>query len=299
MTPTGVLSVLLYCIAFRKTMLTAAARHILETRFGAKTEDIKRIINEVLDDKQLSGTLDNVISEMPNRSAMIKGNKNPTDESLELDQETDKAVEAFAIQEAKRNTKRYYVRPLNRFCANKEDILHALADMEGENCSVYSLKNLTDHDDVHLLTTRDIIYYYDDGILYDKNHVKVLDYDLSVKKEEGRKRFSDIKNVSDATFDATYKDRLTEDDDNEENEDSEELLTEQAFNLDYEPINMLGEKLDKPTFECCICGEEVEGYGNNPFPIHEEGRCCDACNIKFVLPARIEAIKANKIKEEE
>ena len=66
--------------------------------------------------------------------------------------------------------------------------------------------------------------------------------------------------VSDATFDAEYEDRLTE-------------------------------ALDPQV--CVICGETFEGYGNNPEPISEEGRCCDACNIKFIIPARLEASKRN------
>lgn len=37
---------------------------------------------------------------------------------------------------------------------------------------------------------------------------------------------------------------------------------------------------------CCICGEELKGFGNNPYPISDEGRCCDKCNDK-VIEARI------------
>jgi hypothetical protein len=157
----------------------------------------------------------------------------------------------------KRYIKRYFIRPQNIFCSKKEDILKALVSDVGENnCSVYSLKALSDHDDVHLLQPSDIIYYYDDGILYDKNHVKVMDYDLNVKHEEERKKFADVDAISDDKFDAAYEDRLTESLEN----------------------------------VCCICGEEFEGHGNNPSPVKEDGRCCDACNVKFVIPARIEAV---------
>ena len=161
----------------------------------------------------------------------------------------------------KRYIKRYYIRPQNIFCSKKSDILRALVSDVGENnCSVYSLKSLADHDDVHLLQPSDIIYYYDDGILYDKNHVKVMDYDLNVKHEEDRKKFADVDTVSDETFDAAYEDRLTEN---------------------------LKEDLDT----CIICGEPINGYGNNPDPVSEEGRCCDACVLKFVIPARLEMSK--------
>lgn len=39
--------------------------------------------------------------------------------------------------------------------------------------------------------------------------------------------------------------------------------------------------------ECCICGKEFSGYGNNPWPVMSEGRCCDECNFDTVLPARL------------
>jgi hypothetical protein len=39
---------------------------------------------------------------------------------------------------------------------------------------------------------------------------------------------------------------------------------------------------------CCICGKEFTEWGNNPWPIKEEGTCCDTCNRDFVIPARIE-----------
>ena len=41
---------------------------------------------------------------------------------------------------------------------------------------------------------------------------------------------------------------------------------------------------------CCICGEELKDFGNNPYPISDEGRCCDKCNDK-VIEARIVALK--------
>ena len=176
-------------------------------------------------------------------------------ESLHEDKDEDREPKP------KRYIKRYYIRPQNIFCSKKSDILKALVQEVGEaNCSVYSLKSLADHDDVHLLQPSDIIYYYDDGILYDKNHVKVMDYDLNVKHEEDRPRFNPD-TASDEKFDNAYDDRLTEE------------LTEAV------------EKV------CIICGEEIEGYGNDPAPVSETGICCDACNAKFVIPARLEAGK--------
>ena len=44
--------------------------------------------------------------------------------------------------------------------------------------------------------------------------------------------------------------------------------------------------------KCCICGKEFNGYGNNPYPVGwdvytDEDRCCDDCNERYVIPARI------------
>jgi hypothetical protein len=60
--------------------------------------------------------------------------------------------------------------------------------------------------------------------------------------------------------------------------------------------------------KCCICGKEIEGYGNNPDgaawlnpdgsverPKFSEGeRCCDDCNWKFVIPGRVNSAKELK-----
>ena len=44
---------------------------------------------------------------------------------------------------------------------------------------------------------------------------------------------------------------------------------------------------------CCLCGEEFEGYGNDPAPLKESGECCDRCNAEKVLPTRFEAVLAS------
>ena len=49
-------------------------------------------------------------------------------------------------------------------------------------------------------------------------------------------------------------------------------------------------------FKCCLCGKEVEGYGNDPSPIqteNENDECCDECNLAKVVPARMEVIFTN------
>ena len=183
--------------------------------------------------------------------------------------------------EAKRYVRRYYIRPQNIFCSNKAEILKALIELDDANCSVYTLNNLGDEKDVSKLMNSDIIYYYDEGILYDKNRVKVMDYDLSIKKEEDRKKFSVVQ-ASEKEFKAEYEDRMT---------DATEL-EESYFNLDFDAINVYGEKLTEAKEQnCCICGEPLEGYGNNPEPYKTAGRCCDGCNLKFVIPLRMEMME--------
>lgn len=44
----------------------------------------------------------------------------------------------------------------------------------------------------------------------------------------------------------------------------------------------IGEKL-----MCCLCDDEIDGFGNNPSPLKDDGRCCDKCNTEKVIPARI------------
>lgn len=39
--------------------------------------------------------------------------------------------------------------------------------------------------------------------------------------------------------------------------------------------------------KCCICGKEINGMGNNPYPVRTEGRCCRYCNYTVVLPERV------------
>lgn len=48
--------------------------------------------------------------------------------------------------------------------------------------------------------------------------------------------------------------------------------------------------------KCCLCNKEIpiepNGWseGNNAQPLRE-GRCCNACNIMKVIPARLNRVK--------
>jgi hypothetical protein len=57
----------------------------------------------------------------------------------------------------------------------------------------------------------------------------------------------------------------------------------------------------KKTYICSFCGEEHEGYGNDPWPLVSdlESRACNKCNDSIVIPARLEKLyKSKKSKTE-
>jgi hypothetical protein len=47
------------------------------------------------------------------------------------------------------------------------------------------------------------------------------------------------------------------------------------------------EEINAIKFKCNLCKEDATGYGNNPAPVKNEGRCCDLCNFRTVLPVRV------------
>ena len=34
--------------------------------------------------------------------------------------------------------------------------------------------------------------------------------------------------------------------------------------------------------KCCLCGEQIIGYGNNALPL-SNGFCCDDCNLDVIF----------------
>ena len=49
-------------------------------------------------------------------------------------------------------------------------------------------------------------------------------------------------------------------------------------------------RLDPKPFTCCLCGQTVKGFGNNPAPLMSaKYDCCDICNWTYVIPARCHA----------
>lgn len=199
-----------------------------------------------------------------------------------------------SLEEAtKRYIKRYYIRPQNVFCSSKSDIIKALAKIGQSDCSIYSLTSLKDHDDVHKLTNNDIIYYYDDGVLYDKNHVQIFDYELRPKDEEKREEAekeskdgssSETKELRDIYFDDKRVTAVTANKDNTIK--VKENLEENPFKLDFDSINALGENLTeskKPI--CAICGEELTDIDLKAANKTDDGKkICKSCFIKFIEP---------------
>lgn len=47
---------------------------------------------------------------------------------------------------------------------------------------------------------------------------------------------------------------------------------------------------------CCICKKPFDGYGNNAEPVCS-GTCCDECNMKEVIPARMKMVDNSSSKE--
>jgi hypothetical protein len=248
------------------------------------------------------------------------------------------------LNEAKRYVRRYYFRPMNIFASNKAEIIKTLIDIGDQNCTIYTLNNLGDEKDVSKLSSRDIIYTYDDGILKDKNGIKVMDYDLSIKKEEERKHFNNVDKAPDKEFKAEYEDRMTSATELEEDMDNLmyifddcdydvidadytaegeiivslnhnvrdieeaaddliyclekhsmhiidwntngsnvfifELSPANELDLDFDDINVFGEKLNEAKERCCcICGEPIEGNGHHT----DNGIVCDGCELHFAI----------------
>ena len=49
--------------------------------------------------------------------------------------------------------------------------------------------------------------------------------------------------------------------------------------------------------KCCICNKEINGHGNNPWPLHKQGhaKCCDQCNWE-VRQARVYLLAGMRVK---
>ena len=56
--------------------------------------------------------------------------------------------------------------------------------------------------------------------------------------------------------------------------------------------------------KCCMCGKEIEGFGNNPWGVLDKEKklvewkqgdvCCDNCNALYVIPGRLYLVYKGK-----
>ena len=54
-------------------------------------------------------------------------------------------------------------------------------------------------------------------------------------------------------------------------------------------------KTNEPIFNCSLCHKKVRGYGNDPYPLKGK-KCCDECNIKYVIPERLKQLAKERNK---
>ena len=52
--------------------------------------------------------------------------------------------------------------------------------------------------------------------------------------------------------------------------------------------------MNQETQICVICSKPFSEYGNNPAPVKPTGQCCDDCNLKEVIPARIKMLETKE-----
>lgn len=78
----------------------------------------------------------------------------------------------------------------------------------------------------------------------------------------------------------------------EDSEDTIGVIDPKGYNV---PLNLVMrlERIIGDEFKCVICEQNSVGYGNNPAPVKDKGKCCDDCNHKKVIPARLEQISFN------
>ena len=53
--------------------------------------------------------------------------------------------------------------------------------------------------------------------------------------------------------------------------------------------------MNDDTKVCVLCGRPITGWGNNPYPLAEDGECCDQCNAYVVHVRLIRAIRAQGV----
>lgn len=60
-------------------------------------------------------------------------------------------------------------------------------------------------------------------------------------------------------------------------------------------VTQCSEDSGKTHYSCVICRQKFFGYGNNPYPVKNDGIACDSCNAQVVIPARFNAILSREV----
>ena len=72
------------------------------------------------------------------------------------------------------------------------------------------------------------------------------------------------------------------------------VLSQLKYNKTHHRI--VKRKRDKLPVRCCFCNKIIKGWGNDPGPANksDDATCCDGCNIKIVIPARLKQMEGQK-----
>jgi len=70
----------------------------------------------------------------------------------------------------------------------------------------------------------------------------------------------------------------------------ETIVQNERFGTDYTPHPITNFKWDN----CVICDKMImdDVFGNNPYPVKQDGSCCSKCNREVVIPARVASMFA-------
>ena len=205
--------------------------------------------------------------------ALTESLKKASDDDRKIMEETLKDLNITLDEEEKSEDKIYSVYFADEFVG------HYPAKDESEA----SMLAQEDYPEIYASVNPDYWVDYEEIIPAEEDDINPLEEKLENKIDEDVKNriLEKIKNKNIKTLKADFED---------------ENVGEPA-EKDEEPV---AEELEDE-HKCCICGEPIEGHGNNPFPVKTEGDCCDKCNAEVVIPARIEKMKAaasEKVNEE-
>lgn len=205
--------------------------------------------------------------------ALTESLKKASDDDRKIMEETLKDLNITLDEEEKSEDKIYSVYFADEFVG------HYPAKDESEA----SMLAQEDYPEIYASVNPDYWVDYEEIIPAEEDYINPLEEKLENKIDEDVKNriLEKIKNKNIKTL----------------KEDFEDENVGEPVEKDEEPVE---EELEDE-HKCCICGEPIEGYGNNPFPVKTEGDCCDKCNAEVVIPARIEKMKAaasEKVNEE-